>query len=203
VPFPGADGPGIIDALQHGDRNGAVWRPAEVDVSIRPGWFHHPAEDARVRSVENLVALYFSSVGRNGKLLLNVPPTTDGLVHATDVERLTGMRQELERRFEYKLPVSGRSWRLTGSRTAEMELDFGRARTVSVLRLEENITRGQVVAEYAIDGAGNDRDWKPLTRGTTIGNTKLDQITPVSVRRLRIRILDAVAEPEPILVEAY
>jgi alpha-L-fucosidase len=203
VPFPGADGPGIIDALQHGDRDGTVWRPAEVDVSIRPGWFYHPAEDSRVRSIDNLVALYFSSVGRNGKLLLNVPPTTQGLVHATDVERLTGMRQEVERRFERKHPVSGRAWRLTGPRSAELELDLGRARSVSIVRLEENITRGQVVAEYAIDGAGNDRDWRPLMRGTTIGNTKLDAITPVSVRRLRVRILDAVAEPEPILVEAY
>src|SRR5690242_12364215 len=81
VTFPGADGPGIIAALQHGDPTGTVWRPAEVDVSIRPGWFHHAAEDARVRSVDNLVTLYETSVGRNGKLLLNVPPTRDGRLH--------------------------------------------------------------------------------------------------------------------------
>src|SRR4029079_16221002 len=51
VTYPGADGPGIIAAWQHGDPHGTVWRPAEVDVSIRPGWFYHAAEDARVRSV--------------------------------------------------------------------------------------------------------------------------------------------------------
>ncbi len=203
VPFPGADGPGIIDALQHGDRDGTVWRPAEVDVSIRPGWFYHPAEDARVRSIDNLVNLYFSSVGRNGKLLLNVPPTTEGLIHAVDVERLTGMRQELERLFENRLRVTGRKWQLTGARTAELEIDFGRAQSVSIVRLEEDISRGQVVAAYRVEGATGGGTWKPLSRGTTIGNAKLDRITPASVRRLRVTIEDAVAEPEPLLIQAF
>ena len=203
VPFPGADGPGIIDALQHGDRDGTVWRPAEVDVSIRPGWFHHPAEDGRVRSIDNLVNLYFSSVGRNGKLLLNVPPTREGLIHATDVERLTGMRQELERVFANKLRLTHRGWRVTGPTTAMMDFDLGRAQPVSIIRLEEEITRGQIVAAYKVDGEDPSGKWKQLSDGTTIGNTKLDRFAPTMVRRLRVTIGDATAEPEPILVEAY
>ena len=54
---PGVSGPGVIDALQHGDAMGSVWRPAEADVSIRPGWFYHPAEDARVKTAGQLVNL--------------------------------------------------------------------------------------------------------------------------------------------------
>jgi alpha-L-fucosidase len=88
VPFPGVSGPGVIDALQHGDPMGTVWRPAEADVSIRPGWFHHPVEDARVKSAQTLMNLYLRSVGRNAKLLLNVPPTRDGVLHDTDVSCL-------------------------------------------------------------------------------------------------------------------
>jgi alpha-L-fucosidase len=65
-----------------------VWRPGETDVSIRPGWFYHPAEDAKVKTVDQLVDLYFTSVGRNSKLLLNVPPTRAGLLHETDVARI-------------------------------------------------------------------------------------------------------------------
>jgi alpha-L-fucosidase len=38
VPYPGASGPGVIVALQHGDPAGTSWRPAEADTSIRPGW---------------------------------------------------------------------------------------------------------------------------------------------------------------------
>jgi alpha-L-fucosidase len=204
VPYPGADGPGIIDALQHGDRLGTVWRPAEVDVSIRPGWFNHPAENDSVRSVENLVELYFTSVGRNGKLLLNVPPTTAGLLHPTDVVRLGGMRDALDQLFAKELAAQGsnRDWRTTGARTAQLTVDLPRTSAVSLLRLGEDISRGQVVASYRVEGAGDDGVWRELSRGTTIGYAKLDRVQG-SVRRLRVTIDDAVAEPEPISLRAY
>lgn len=195
VTYPGADGPGIIDALQHGDRNGTVWRPAEVDVSIRPGWFYHPAENDRVRDIENLVELYFTSVGRNGKLLLNVPPTTEGLLHSTDVARLTGMREALDKMFAVNHAAQ--------AYTAQLTIDFPREEYVSIVRLRENIVRGQVVAAYRVEGAGNDGVWKTLSRGTTIGYSRLDRFPAVQVRRLRVTIEDPVPVPEPIVVEAY
>src|SRR3954462_1430053 len=183
VPFPGADGPGIVEALQHGDRDGTVWRPAEVDVSIRPGWFYHPAEDERVRTVDNLVSLYFSSVGRNGKLLLNVPPTRAGLLHPTDVARLAQFRTALDSVFERDL---ARDARRTSSVIApgrsELEVDLGRTVTVAIARLEEDITRGQSVARYTLYGAG-DGAWRVLSQRSTIGYAKLDRFEPESVRR--------------------
>ena len=204
VPYAGADGPGIIDALQHGDRDGTVWRPAEVDVSIRPGWFYHPAEDERVRSVENLVNLYFTSVGRNGKLLLNVPPTTEGLLHSTDVARLVGMREALDAMFEVnKAARSKQRFRVTGGRSAELMVELPRTESVSVIRLGEDITRGQVVAAYRVEGAGSDGVWKPVSTGTTIGYAKLDRFAPIAVQRLRVTIEDATAEPERITLSAY
>jgi alpha-L-fucosidase len=204
VPYPGAEGPGIIDALQHGDPHGAVWRPAEVDVSIRPGWFYHPAENDGVRLVDNLVELYFTSVGRNGKLLLNVPPTTDGLLHPTDVSRLGGMRDALDRVFASDLVAqpSNRDWQITGARTAQLIVDLARTSAVSVVRLGEDISRGQIVGSYRVDGARGDGVWRELSRGTTIGYTKLDHVQG-TVRRLRVRIGDAVADPEPITIRAY
>ena len=48
VRVPGATGDEVMRSLREGDRTGIVWRPGETDVSIRPGWFHHPAEDAQV-----------------------------------------------------------------------------------------------------------------------------------------------------------
>jgi alpha-L-fucosidase len=85
VPRPGFDAPWVQSALMQGDPHGTVWRPGEADVSIRPGWFWHPDQDVRVRGANNLLRLYFRSVGRNSKLLLNVPPTHDGLFHDLDV----------------------------------------------------------------------------------------------------------------------
>lgn len=85
VPEPGVGGEAVTRLLQHGEPHGTAWRPGEADVSIRPGWFWHPAEDDRVRPSENLGELYFSSVGRNANLLLNVPPTVEGLLDRKSV----------------------------------------------------------------------------------------------------------------------
>ena len=203
VTFPGQDGPGVNDALQHGDRDGTVWRPAEVDVSIRPGWFYHPAEDGRVRTVDNLVGLYFSSVGRNGKLLLNVPPTRDGVLHATDVARLAAFRARLTSTFgEDVAQGSPRRTVATGGISASVEIDLGKTVPINVARLEENIEQGQRVARYTLFGA-NDGGWQELSRGTTIGFAKLDRFAPVAVRRVRLSIGDSAGPSGEIALRLY
>jgi alpha-L-fucosidase len=203
VPYPGSTGPGVIPALQHGDPAGAVWRPAEADTSIRPGWFYHPAEDGRVQSVESLVQLYFRSVGRNAKLLLNVPPTREGVLHATDVGRLAAFRDHLRATFERDLaagtPVR---WRRTGDTTAVAEIDLGRTMTASIARLEERIDLGQTIARYTLLGSDGG-NWRELTRGTTIGYARLDRFEPTPIRRLRVVIDDAVVPPAPIALRVY
>jgi len=200
VPYPGADGPTIGPALQHGDPSGTVWRPAEADVSIRPGWFYHPADDARVKSVDRLTDLYFSSVGRNSKLLLNVPPTRDGLLHESDVGRLAGFRERMSGMFANDVaPAVQQRWRAIDASVAELELDLGRAVTISIARLAEPIERGQTISSYALDGA-LDGEWKPISGGSTIGYARLDRFAPVSIRRVRLRVHGAAdAPPRPSL----
>ena len=187
VPFPGATGERVMDMLQRGDPRGTVWRPAETDVSIRPGWFYHPAEDGRVRSVEDLVELFFTSVGRNSKLLLNVPPTRDGLLHSTDVARLQGLRARLDALF---------------AENQFAGVNQGRRATVSVADLRENIASGQSVARYALEGrvAGT---WRVLSRGTTIGYRRLDRFEPVSVSGVRLTVEDAVGEAGPVRIALF
>jgi len=203
VPYPGAPGDAVISALQHGDPGGTVWRPGETDVSIRPGWFHHPAEDSRVRTAAELVELYFTSVGRNSKLLLNVPPTREGLLHETDVARIAEMRRLLDGLLAKNLAAGHRpAWRPAGGRSAAVELDLGREVTAGIADLREDITRGQVVAGYALEGWIGDR-WRPLSRGTTIGYRKLDRFDPVTVRRIRLLIEDAVETPRPVALGLY
>jgi len=205
VTFPGATGPDVIPMLQHGDPNGSVWRPGETDVSIRPGWFYHPAEDTRVRSIDDLVSLYFSSVGRNSKLLLNVPPTRDGLLHDVDVSRLAGMSAALDRlrASDVTSGVKPRC-RSTGARSAVVTVELGHATRVSVAELREDITRGQAVARYALEGrASADARWTPLSTGTTIGHCKLDRCASAPVRDVRLRIDDAMDAPCPLRVRLY
>jgi alpha-L-fucosidase len=203
VTFPGATGPGITAALQHGDPAGTVWRPAEADTSIRPGWFYHPAEDDRVRSVDSLVDLYFQSVGRNSKLLLNVPPTPEGVLHDIDARRLLACRDRLAAMFGTDLAAGmPPTWRRTGERTAAAELDLGRDATVAVARLEEDVTRGQMVASYTLSGSDG-ASWRVLSKGRTIGYARLDRFEPTRLRRVRLTVDESVAPPEPIRIKLF
>jgi len=187
VPFPGAAGDRVTDMLQHGDPQGTVWRPGETDVSIRPGWFYHPAEDEQVKPEEALVELYFTSVGRNSKLLLNVPPTREGLLHPVDGERLRGMRKRLDALFARNLrPV----------------VHAGREATVSIADLREDIARGQSVARYTLHGLVG-ATWRALSRGTTIGYRKLDRFAPVPVSGVRLEINETIGPAEPVRLALY
>jgi alpha-L-fucosidase len=205
VTFPGATGPTVIPMLQHGDPAGAVWRPGESDVSIRPGWFYHPAEDARVKSVDDLVSLYFSSVGRNSKLLLNVPPTRDGRLHDVDVSRLTGMRAALDRMRASDVTAGGRvRWLNSGEHSAAATITLRRDASVAVADLREDIAHGQIVSKYVLEGrASANAPWQPLGGGTTIGHCKLDRFQSVTVREMRLTILDALMSPRPVAIRLY
>jgi alpha-L-fucosidase len=190
VPYIGASGDDVIAALQHGHADGSVWRPGETDVSIRPGWFHHDREDARVRSAENLVELFFSSVGRNSKLLLNVPPTRAGLFHATDVERLAGMRRLLDATFASPNDRRSETWR-AGPTGGMLRQQFRAPRRVSTLDLRETIAKGQRVHRWTVRTIGD----QPvvLAQGSTIGYRQLRRVMPVEVMGLELELetLDA------------
>jgi alpha-L-fucosidase len=95
--------------LNRGDRPGTHWLPAECDVSIRPGWFYHPAEDDKVKSPEQLLELYYQSVGRGASFLLNLPPDRRGRIHESDERSLRGFGRLLERTFALDLAAGARA----------------------------------------------------------------------------------------------
>ena len=192
VPWPGYDAPGVRELLQRGDPAGAAWRPGETDVSIRPGWFYHADQDAKVRDAANLLELYFTSVGRNSKLLLNVPPTPDGRFHATDVRRLAEFGERRSRLFAWD-GAAGAERRVDGD-GRRIALAFSAPVTFDVVRLEEDIRHGQVVSAYRVEAdiAGS---WQTVSRGTTIGHRRLDRIAPVTTSSVRLIVEDALDRP--------
>jgi alpha-L-fucosidase len=203
VPFPGATGPLVDRMLQEGDPLGSVWRPGETDTSIRPGWFWHPAEDGRSRSVEDLVRLYDTSVGRNSKLLLNVPPTTAGLLDATDVSRLAGMRQALDARFTSNLATGGTTdWREEPSGQSVLTVALPRPVSLTTAILMEDIAEGQVVARWRLERESNGA-WAPLSSGTTIGYKRIATFPAQTCQRVRLTIEASLASPRPLRLELY
>jgi alpha-L-fucosidase len=212
VTAPGMSGDEVMRSLQDGDRDGTVWRPGETDVSIRPGWFHHPAEDERVRSADDLVQLYFTSVGRNSKLLLNVPPARDGLLQPSDVASLQGMRTTLDTLFARNLVGSAAPvFRTTGARTAVCEIALrtpvgARAASganVGIIDLREDIATGQRVAAYRVEVRSVRGAWREVLQGSTIGYRRLERISVGAITGLRVLIDDAVEAPRPLRIACF
>ncbi|MCC6241777.1 MAG: alpha-L-fucosidase [Gemmatimonadaceae bacterium] len=200
VPYIGASGDDVIKSLQEGHPDGSVWRPGETDVSIRPGWFYHAAEDSKVKSVDKLVELYFTSVGRNSKLLLNVPPTRDGLFHATDVANLAGMRQALNAVFANPAKPQTSEWKTTGPLTAERVVTFAGAQSISAVDLREDVTQGQQVARWTL--ADRRDPSRVLAKGTTIGFRQLRRFAPVTASELVLTV-ETLDAPRPVAMTLF
>jgi alpha-L-fucosidase len=214
VPYPGADGPDVMRMLQHGDPEGLVFRPGESDVSIRPGWFWHPAEDDKVRSVDNLLELYASSVGRNSKLLLNVPPTREGRIHEVDATRLAEFGQRRTAWLSGRHPAMLRDasgtlgaevrflrgnthlgWSPPGAGTTGwLEVRYQTPVECDTVSLREAIGLGQHVARYTLE-LEEDGRWRRMSEGTTIGHRKLDRFPLARATALRVTVLEAYARP--------
>lgn len=195
------------DTLGTGNYNGQAWIPAEVDVSIRPGWFWKESEDPK--SVDELVDIYLNSVGHNALLLLNVPPDDRGLICRKDSVRLMEFRQRLDELFGHnlsmfaKVKVSSRRGRLFDGgnlvdgdfdtywatpdevTTGEAMLSWESEQTVKYVVLQEYIPLGQRVVKFHIE-ANIGGEWKRVGEGTTIGYKKIVPVGELKTDQLRV-----------------
>lgn len=214
--------------LTTGHEDGTHWVPAEVDVSIRPGWYYHQSEDHKVKSVKHLVDIYYHSIGRNASFLLNFPVDRRGLIHEKDVAHLMGMveviRQDLEtdlarnarveasefrgnsRKFNGAKAVDGNPdtyWSTDdGVLSASLTLDFGKEITFNRFLAREYIRLGQRVRAFSIE-AWVDGQWQEIDVQTTIGNKRILRFDNVSSSKLRLNILDSRACPLISAIEVY
>lgn len=219
---------GIENLLQTGSADGKQWVPAEVDVSIRPGWFYHAKEDSLVKSPEKLFDIYLTSVGRGSTLLLNVPPDRRGLFHEIDVASLQGFKKILDREFNRNIAekakvtassVRGKSkkfaaWNITdGDKnsywatddkilTGSFEIDLKNPSLVKYILLQEYITLGQRVNQFTVEAFANGQ-WNKVASGTTIGYKRILKIDPVSTQKIRVNISGSKACPLISNVEIY
>ena len=169
---------------------GLIWYPAETDVSIRPGWFYHAKEDSQVRSPSGLMDLYFTSVGRNSVLLLNIPPNRAGLISNADIRSLRGWRHAMEATFREDLAAGATA----KGDSIMIELTLKGEKTFDVLSLQEDIRVGQRVEQFVfeVEDHGN---WVQVASGTTIGYKRLLRFPPVTAHRVRLRILSSRENP--------
>lgn len=200
-----------------------IWYPAEVNTSIRPGWFYHENEDDKVRGLDELLDIYYNSVGGNATFLLNIPPTKSGRFHENDVRRLKELGEYLDRTFSTNLlerasltadrwkkgheieavknDDGGESFYQTdeGVRAATVTVRFPEQTSVSHVVLKENIRMSQRIEAFEIR---NERG-ELLYRGTTVGYKKIARFADAPVKELQIRILDSRICPTLSFVGVY
>lgn len=203
--------------LQYGHADGNQWVPAECDVSIRPGWFYHPEEDDRVKSPDQLVDLYYRSVGHNATLLLNFPVDRRGLIHPVDSANAVRFHEMIQQQLKTNL-VAGMIPKVSNERggdfvasaltddnfdtywatedgvtTADIEFSFDTPTRMNRMMLQEYIPLGQRVKAFVVEYLDKDT-WLPVKLNeetTTIGYKRLLRFETVETKGIRIRITDA------------
>ena len=203
--------------LQYGHADGNQWVPAECDVSIRPGWFYHPEEDDRVKSPDQLVDLYYRSVGHNATLLLNFPVDRRGLIHPVDSANAVRFHEMIQQQLKTNL-VAGMTPKVSNARggdfvasaltddnfdtywatedgvtTADIEFSFDTPTRMNRMMLQEYIPLGQRVKAFVVEYLDKDT-WLPVKLNeetTTIGYKRLLRFETVETKGIRIRITDA------------
>lgn len=215
--YPGGSSRG----LEHGERPGTAWVPAECDVSIRPGWFYHPAEDNKVKTPAQLLDIYYASVGRGCCLNLNLPPDRRGRLHENDLRSLREFRRLLDATFATNLAAGatlhasavrptpdcyGPQHLLDGDRatywttpdavlTPVLEVHLPQPVAFNVVDLREHLPLGQRIEALALD-RWQDGAWVEFATATSIGNRRLVRLPQkITTERVRLRITRAAACP--------
>ncbi|MDZ7604561.1 MAG: alpha-L-fucosidase [Cyclobacteriaceae bacterium] len=214
--------------LPVGHEDGTYWVPAEVDVSIRPGWFYHPSEDHRVKSLKTLVDIYYNSIGRNASFLLNLPVDRRGLIHETDAEQLRKLNLVIQRDFEKNL-IKGANTQASNVRkqsvrfnskkvidgdyntywttddfvtTGSLVIDFGKKTTFNRFLVQEYVPLGQRVERFSLE-IYQDGKWQAIMGQTTIGYKRILRFDDVTASKVRFNVLQSKACPAISTIEIY
>ncbi|WP_288203177.1 alpha-L-fucosidase [uncultured Streptococcus sp.] len=211
-----------LDYLQHGDPFGTLFSIGEADVSLRPGWFYH--EDQDPKSLEELVEIYFHSVGRGTPLLLNIPPNQDGLFDEKDIRRLYEFAVYRDELYKEDLALGAKvsglalssdfachhltdeleasSWASDAELPIQLELDLGAPKTFDVIELREDLKLGQRIAAFRVQ-VELDGVWQEFGSGYTVGYKRLLRGSVVEAQKIRVTITEVQALPLLTKISLY
>ena len=212
------------EVLNQGNYNGKKWIPAECDVSIRPGWFYHAAEDDKVKSPQQLFSLYLKSVGRGANLLLNVPPNRKGLISEKDSVSLTGFKTLRDESFDENLlkqastyyefsqkdlssnDLTFRSLDSTASAYSINLQNFivllPQATKVNCIVLREAIHLGQTIRKFNIVLYDGYKMVKEIP-GTSVGRKRILTFPATTITSFKVYLVDAQGNDNVSGVAAY
>jgi alpha-L-fucosidase len=200
------------------------WYSTETNVTIldRGAWFWAPGK--KPRSISQLVDIYYTSIGRNGNLILNLSPDDKGLVPDDQLEALSQMAQVVKETFTTDLATGGKltadnsntknspSLSLDGNLDTWWEAAPGQTKAILTLTLPKAVIFDVVSLQEALDHRGqriesfvietwNGSAWiEPehiaSDELTTVGHKRLIRLkSPATTDKVRIRITGSRLEP--------
>ena len=211
--------------LNVGAPDGNDWLIGQCDVSIRPGWFYHASQDTLVKDTDHLLDIYYKSVGRNGVLLLNLPPDQRGLIPEYDAANLKKFKNIIDQTFKHNLAKEGTAtasnirdnhslysaqnildqktdtyWATDDSiQKAEIIIELPEKTGFNIIMLQEGISFGQRIHQFQISTQKTDNTWEEIAKGTTIGYKRLLRIPDQKTSKIKIT-LESLENP-PVLAE--
>ena len=216
------------EMLRYGLENGNKWVPGEVNTSIRPEWFYHKKEDSKVKTLPQLMDIYYHSIGRNATLLLNFPIMPNGLIHQKDEQAVLEFAKEKKKAFAANLTkgakietsnVRGKDQRFSGAKAIDqsketywttdddvkkawLSMTFAKPVSLNRLLVQEYIRLGQRVKSFTVEALVNGQ-WKEVAKETTIGYKRILRFATVTTTKLRLSITDAKSCPLISNIEIY
>ncbi len=179
--------------LKHGDPDGPYWMPAMADAPLRGynrrhEWFWEPGDEAHIFPLENLMDMYYKSVGRNATLIMGLTPDPDGLLPEPDVKRLKEWGNEIRRRFSNPIAtVSG-----SGKKT---DINLEKVHKINHVIIQEDIEQGERLRQYKVQALVNGQ-WITLCKGQSVGHKRIHKFDEVACKKVRLLIDEADGEPQ-------
>lgn len=211
-----------------GQENGTHWVAPEADVSIRPGWYYHKYEDHKVKSLPQLLEIYYKSIGQNASLLLNFPVDTRGVIHEKDVEQLMKLANAVKADFANNL-AAGKSVVASNTRgnskkyeaqnvtdedsesywaaddeiiQSSLTIDMEEEIVFNRFLIQEDIRLGQRIKAFTVEALLGG-EWKEIASETTIGAKRILRLPDITASKIRLNIVDSKACPVISNIEIY
>ncbi len=208
----------LKERAQNGDR--LYWYPAQVNYSIRPGWFYHEYEDLSVKTVDFLFNTYLLSVGGNTQMLLNIPPDKRGKIHEVDASRLEILGNVIRKTFEKNLLDNAtitsscgeniqavlhndtNFYKASQEKNIAIEIELKEDCVFDIFMIKENVANGQKIEEVKLE-IYQENQWKEISTATTIGYKRFLRCDGTKAKKIRFTIVDSRDVPEILQLGMY
>ena len=179
--------------LKHGDPDGKYWMPAMSDAPLRGyngrhEWFWEPGDEAHIFPVDDLMNMYYKSVGHNSTLIMGLTPDTNGLIPEPDVQRLKEWGDEIKRRFSNPIAT-------TSGNGNKLILKLTKKRKINHVIIQEIIKNGERIRKYKIEAFVNSK-WEIIGNGSCVGHKRVQQFENVTTNKIRLVIEESIASPQ-------